>query len=379
MISSSGHRTLRAIILIGSLIGFGINLWLLAVRIAGGGDDIAGCGGGSCGELLTSRWAVVFWTPITLLGSLVYGVLIASIIAKEDRWELPLLGLIGGAAFWFIFVQAVMIRKFCPWCMAAHTVGLGLLALGLIRNGLWTGLKQAFPWGFVGGLGIALAQLYGPVPAGYRIEKPGVVPAQASVHTRGAGPQISFDGGKKSFAIEGLPRLGSPTAKRVMVEYFDYQCTACLTMAGYMEVLLAKHPEELAVILLPVPLDGLCNAHVLPKDEHPGSCEITRIALAVWRTKPESFSNYHSALISTPSVDSARRLALRLLSPDQLQAALNDPWIEELIQANIADQQVLSQTTAKLPKLLIRENRILHGLPSGEQDFVRVMEQELGL
>ena len=35
--------------------------------------------------------------------------------------------------------------------------------------------------------------------------------------------------------------------------------------------------------------------------------------------------------------------------------------------------------TDKLPKLLIKDSRLVHGLPSGEDDFIRVMEKELGL
>lgn len=63
----------------------------------------------------------------------------------------------------------------------------------------------------------------------------------------------------------------------------------------------------------------------------------------------------------------------------QLETALRDPWVDELIQANIKDWVAFSAGTPKLPKLLISGTRILHGLPSGEADFIRVMEQELGL
>jgi hypothetical protein len=38
-----------------------------------------------------------------------------------------------------------------------------------------------------------------------------------------------------------------------------------------------------------------------------------------------------------------------------------------------------SSTNKALPKLLITGKRVLHGLPSGKDDFIRVMESELGL
>ena len=58
---------------------------------------------------------------------------------------------------------------------------------------------------------------------------------------------------------------------------------------------------------------------------------------------------------------------------------MRDPWIGRLIQADIADWVSLSGKSDKLPKLLIRDKRILHGLPSGQEDFIRVMKLELGL
>ena len=56
-----------------------------------------------------------------------------------------------------------------------------------------------------------------------------------------------------------------------------------------------------------------------------------------------------------------------------------DPWIDPVIRADIADRVAFSGEIRQLPKLLIRGKRILHGQPSGEADFIRVMEQELGL
>ena len=78
-------------------------------------------------------------------------------------------------------------------------------------------------------------------------------------------------------------------------------------------------------------------------------------------------------------VVAALAFARGLVPADRLDIALRDPWIEQLIQANVADWVSLSGKSSKLPKLLIRDKRILHGLPSGEADFIRVMEQELGL
>ena len=70
---------------------------------------------------------------------------------------------------------------------------------------------------------------------------------------------------------------------------------------------------------------------------------------------------------------------MKALAGADLEAVLEDPWIDEVIRANVEDWIVMSRNARKLPKLLISDRRILHGLPSGEADFIRVMELELGL
>jgi uncharacterized membrane protein len=350
-----------------ALLGFAINLLLLVRRFSDAAAGIAGCGGGACEEILASRWSSVFGVPVTVFGAAVYFALMLSLIDCFRRSHAPLLGMIAGAAAWFVFVQVVLVGKLCPWCMAAHGVGIAVLVVGLLRSGV---VKTAFIWSVTAFLAIGLAQVYGPVPATHRIDE---LPPAAQ------GRSVSFDGGRIMHDSAKLPLLGSPGAKHILAEYFDYQCPACRTMAGFLDALVARHPADVAVLLLPVPLERTCNAHVTSGNEHPGSCETARIALAVWRVKRDAFTNFHHALIADPSPESARRLALEIMPPDRLAAALSDPWIDDLIRADIADWHMFSSTTDKLPKLLVRDKRILHGLPSGEQDFIRVMERELGL
>jgi len=174
--------------------------------------------------------------------------------------------------------------------------------------------------------------------------------------------------------VAALPRLGPADAKHVLVEYFDYQCPACRTMHGFLRGLRAKYPRDIAIVVLPVPLERSCNRLIGPKDAaHPGSCELSRAALAVWRTAPEAFEEVHSALLADPV--SGLRLALGKAPA----AALDDPWIGEVLKADAEDWIAFSNKTRHLPKLLVTRRRILHGLPAGEEDFLRVMEQELGL
>jgi len=368
-----------------ALCGFAINLLLFIRHLAGGG--IAGCGGGSaCEEMLNSRWSQVMGVPVTVFGGLCYLVLIFALVGRVRRLLGICLGVIIGAAVWFVFVQAALVGRFCPWCMTAHAIGvivtlsgMRLLATG---GGVFPALGTIGSAAAISVSGIALMQVFGPLPVTHVISGMGRAAnvRSAAVHARGSGRKVEFDGGRRVYDVSALPHLGRPDAKRVMVEYFDYSCAACQRMSGYLDALLTKHPADICVVVLPVPLDRSCN-HKLGtwEPDHPESCELARLAPALWRTKPDAFAKFHHVLLDNASASAARAAALRLVPLAELDAALRDPWIDELIQADINDWVSFSAETRNMPKLLISDKRILHGLPSGEADFIRVMEQELGL
>jgi hypothetical protein len=194
--------------------------------------------------------------------------------------------------------------------------------------------------------------------------------------------ELSFDGGHRRYDAAALPRIGKADATRVMVEYFDYRCMACRTMHGYLDALVRKHDGKVAVLVLPVPLERQCNDAMSAADaDHPGSCQLARIALAVWRVKPSAFEEIHREFLSNdpPDESGAMAMATALVPEPELRAAMADPWINDSLRTHILDWGILSGATRKLPKLIIRDGRLLHGLPPGEEEFIRVMESELGL
>lgn len=371
------------LLLILALCGFLICLLLSFLKFTGGLDALAGCGSSGCAEILSSTWSTVFGIPVSLAGLVVYPALMVSLLPQARHLFFPLLGILSGSIGWFILVQALLLRRFCPWCMAAHGIALSIVILGMLRkrkSADWRGASRGFStWGGVSFLSIALMQLYGPRPETYRIATVKSPVSYAPVHSRGIGRMIGFDGGKKTFNVTALPLLGRPDAKHVLVEYFDYQCPACGIMSGFIEALVAKHPEEVAVILLPVPLEDGCNPHLTPEGSHMGSCDITLISLAVWRKDPAAFPVFHRELMANPSLEAALNLASPILGETVTIPFSTRAWIKELIAANISDWKILSNPSAKLPKLMIRNRRILHGLPSGREDFIRVLEKELDI
>ena len=376
---------MELLLIVLALGGFGINLLLLIRHMEGGG--IAGCGSGSaCEEMLNSRWSQVLGVPVTVFGGLVYLALMFALVARVRLLSGICLGLILGAAAWFVFVQAALIGRFCPWCMTAHAIGV-IVALSGMRflaagSGGFPALRTIGGAAAISVGGIALMQVFGPLPVTHIISGMGGAAnaRSAAVHARGAGRKVKFDGGGKVYDLSALPYLGRPDARRVMVEYFDYTCATCQRMSGYLDALLAKHPAGVCVVVLPVPLGRSCNHQLgTAEPDHPESCELAKLALALWRVKPPAFANFHQSLLGGISARTARATALRIVSLTELDEALGDPWIDELIQADISDWISFSAETRNMPKLLISDKRILHGLPSGEADFIRVMEKELGL
>jgi uncharacterized membrane protein len=356
------------------IAGMGIHVLLLVLKSSQG--EIAGCGS-VCDEVLSSRWSVVAGVPVPWFG-------IAAYLLTGFAWQrrMPVLlasclVLLGGAVLWFLVVQAFVLHRFCGWCLAAHGVALAAIVMG---GRALKGMPSP-PWSLAiaGGLspiGAAiLIQIFGPVPATHRIdEAPPLFSPATDIHGQGGGRKVSFDGGAKRYDVAALPRLGPPDAKHVLVEYFDYQCPACRTMHGFLESLRARHPQDIAVIVLPVPLERSCNRLLGPKDAvHAGSCELSRAALSVWRAAPAVFEEVHRALLADPQA------GLRLAREKTPANSQDDPWVDELLKVNAEDWIVFSSKTRHLPKLLVSDRRILHGLPSSEQDFLRVMEQELGL
>ena len=380
-----GGKGLTLLLLTLALAGLALNLLLLFRHLPGGG--IAGCGGGSaCNELLNSRWSQIHGIPVTLFGALIYLALVVSLAAGNRLLVSPLLGVLAGVAAWFAFVQAVLLGSYCPWCMAAHGVGVGLAVLGLWRQVLADHTEAV--WMKVGVsataavLTLAVSQYYGSGPAAYRMDEvKGLAASQAAaIYSRGEGPKAVFADGRRIYNVAALPHLGRADARCVMVEYLDYRCPACLTMRGFLDAFMAKHPAELCVVILPVPLERSCNFSLGEKDtQFPGSCKLAKLALALWRIKPEAFAGFHHFLLGGVSTEVATARVMELIPAADLFAALRDPWIDELIETNVNDCSAFSAANKKLPKLLVSGKRILHGLPSGPADFIRVMERELGL
>ena len=370
-----------------TLLGIGVALYLLWTVLAHRGLP-AGCGHGSgCDEVLNSRWAQVFGFPVSGLAFAAYwGILISLASLRFARFPFQyqrawsalnfFAALLVAALIWFVGLQLLVIRAICPWCLAEH--GVGLLVAAIVFATAPNFRKVAVAAGVLAVAGIGLAQTlvdYHP-PAVQRL------PADENADT-GPGPDrlVSVLNGRLTLAPHELPALGSADAPKLLVVLFDYCCPHCRATHGYLLNGMAAHQDELAVLLLPTPLNTKCNPfwqETEPRFEH--SCELARLALAVWRVDRKAFVQFDAWLFEpeTPrDPTEARRKAEELTSAAALAQALKDPWIDRQIEQNVTAYH--NSGAERVPVILSPGMRAIVGRPESEKQLFELLEKELAL
>jgi protein-disulfide isomerase len=371
--------------------------WLLSQKLTGSITYLAGCGSGSgCAGVLGSRWSQWFYLPVTALSLGLYALLFAVSFSRRRSavLSLALATCFTGAAIWFAVVQAFVLHSFCPWCLAAHLLGIGAAVI-LFRSVAWKDDSKAVKPGLLVGLAglvvLVAGQVFGPVPQSH-VESRVVLSNEPNagkpevtkpVHERGEGRVVTFLEGKR-YNVAGLPHLGDPGAPHVLVEYYDYTCDYCRDQHQDLKAVLEKYPGKFCIIVLPCPISRECNPHVpAPVENHKYACELARLALACWKVEPSAFPSVHEALYARPVLDLAQTMeAIKpLLSKPLSQEALADPWINEVLAADAADYKRINVTNSgelnyMMPKLLVGGTRMLHGVTNSREVLFKALEHE---
>ena len=375
---------------IASLAGLLVSGWLLLQKLTGNISYLVGCGAGSgCANVLGSRWSQWFYLPVTALSLLLYGALLALTFRPRRSPMLAIATMLAGAALWFGIVQAFILASFCPWCLAAHGIGL-VCAVLVFRQKSDTPPRPALFTGLAALVLLVTGQVFGPVPDTHA-ETQVVLPATSAqpdeslpVHERGEGGRVvTFLQGKK-YKVGSLPHVGSPDAPHVLVKYFDYTCDACHDLHVDLDAVMERYPGKFCIILLPCPIHRACNPNVPTHlKDHAHACELARLALACWRADPASFAAVHHALFARPVVDpaKAREVIAPLLTRPLPPGALDDPWIDEILAADAADYKRVNitntgQSNYLMPKLLVGGTRMLHGVTKSREILFKALESE---
>jgi|TARA_B100001964_G_scaffold40060_1_gene43852 uncharacterized membrane protein len=366
-----------------ALAGLMICGYLGILKLTGQTTSIVGCGTESgCDNALGSRWSQFFGIPVSVLAGVVY----LALLITTWRPSRPLYGAFAicltGAALWFIGLLYFDIKAVCPWCLAMHTIGI-ITSLVLIlslhqlpASNPRTPLRFA-PLGAVAALLVlALGQLLGPKPDTHA--RTTEVVRDADQGKGAEGRVVSFFKGRKHYNAVTMPHLGPSGAKHVMVKYFDYTCSSCRDVHEHLHFVTESHPDTFCIILLPVPLNRACNPFFpAGLTDHDHACELARLSLAAWRANPERWPEVHEQLFSRPVLppEVAEAAVGQIVGYDELAGALEDPWINQILETGINDFKQMILHTRAMPKLVVGDDEVLHGAPRSREVLLENLER----
>ena len=150
---------------------------------------------------------------------------------------------------------------------------------------------------------------------------------------------INLTSGPTRLNVRHWPSIGNPDAKYVFVEMFDYTCPHCRETHSAIDGAMKTFGKDLAVICLPVPLDGKCNnVFRVNNGKHAEACEVARIAIGVWRCKPSDFHKFHDWMFAAPvarTPAAARAFGEQLVGKEKLTAELNQKYANQYIASHV--------------------------------------------
>ena len=199
----------------------------------------------------------------------------------------------------------------------------------------------------------------------------------------GGSREVSVLDGKLKIDTYKFPILGSPDAEYVIVEMIDYGCPHCRELHHTLHEARKRYGDQLAIVVLPVPLDILCNKNLRKaKPKSRGSCKLARLALAVSQVAPEKFEALHDYLLdgeTKPRYENARRWAGDRMNDRRLSTAIRDVKTEQQIQKNIALHSALGRLgITGLPTQIVGK-KVLQGLPTSLDVLCETWEEQLGI
>lgn len=284
------------------------------------GTALVGCAAGSsCDSVLGSRWSSLMGViPVAGLAAGVYLAILLCLFFVRDKeiaplaWKMLLVfgGAILGSAIWFFILQKWILGQFCKYCLATHSVGI------IVTGLLWYQAHRSCPskWNPVcGAAGLLLA-------------------AGLALFQLSTTPKFAYDRGDSANALPVLkadetPVLGSEDAAYRINLMFDYQCSHCRKIHFAAKDITESRPD-IAFVLVPCPLSYACNPYIPAsgRDQFAGSCDLARLALAVWFAEPDKFAEFDEWLFTAEdpakgwyprTVEAATLKAAQLLGGEQ--------------------------------------------------------------
>ena len=409
----------------------------LAIATLARGGDVPGCGQDSgCGEVLGSPWAYWLGIPVSLLGLGLYGAFFISTFSLKISQQLKATRALNSltlfsyatlaAAAWFVGVQAVAIKSFCPYCCTAH--GLASLAAVIFLSqasdiGSRLSVRLNFGVGIVVAFGLVAviavvqivlpkeqrgpkivdlgqAQTNAPIAEAKPAPKPTPPPAPA-VEPKPTAPAVAtvtpeapstpkaepFLVPRSSLSLDAarLPLLGPANAPHRIGCLFDYTCHHCRQLHGFIRTAIDQFDGQLSCLMIPMPLDANCNAQFKRTHRnHVDACKYAKICLAVQQIAPAKYDAFDRWLFTnhktTKPLAKVREHAASLVGAAALNKAVASATVQQQLQQNIRAYELNSKNGKKslMPQTIIKD-QVIFGPPPSDAALQSILKKILGL
>ena len=203
----------------------------------------------------------------------------------------------------------------------------------------------------------------------------GVVQTNSSQADQSPKRVASIQGGAIKLKVADWPHIGPSDAKYVMVELFDYCCPPCRETFKAIRGAQEQLGGQLAIILLPVPLNSDCNPTIQVTGPHyKESCALSKLAVAMWRVDPEAFTSLHMWMLKAdeaPSYAETIAKARTLADPEKLDAELASGVPDQFIARHVALYKRVGE--GSIPKLMFPRTSVVGKFTSvdGLIDLIR--------
>ncbi len=213
---------------------------------------------------------------------------------------------------------------------------------------------------------------------------------QRPTETAAAGRErtVKLLGGKLTLDVYKHPLIGSPDAPHVMVEMVSYDCAHCRKTHRTVKQALARYGDQVAIILMVIPLERGCNRMVTKASaSHTGACATARMALGVAALKPSAFPRFHDWLMQDkdkpPPRDQIIARAYSLVDRTRLRELSGGQELNKQI-AQYVDLFAMLQNQRRGDKefglpVQILGDHVLSGTIEKPDDLYRAWEEHLGV
>lgn len=207
-------------------------------------------------------------------------------------------------------------------------------------------------------------------------------PEQANKHL------VSFLGGKLTLDVYRHPLIGSPEAPHIVVEMVSYDCPHCRKMYPLIHQAMDRYGDQVALLVMPIPLDRDCNSLVTdPSLHHPGACGTTRLVLGLAHLNPTVFGKFHDFLMADkekpPGMEKIVPKAYGLTNPDKLRQVKDSPETKKQMEGYVKlygklMEQNKGEKSFGLPVQILGD-KVMSGSVEKADDVFKAWEENLGV